>query len=460
MKVIILGANHFGVSLALNLIEEDNDVTLIDENPARLHDIQHRFDLRTLVGRGSHPDVLQRADADDADVLIALAEEDEVNIIACRIAHTIYNIPTKIAMVRTRAYLDERERLFGRDAIPIDVLVSPEQVVSRNISLLINHPGALQIAEFGGGRLQLVCAVAREGGRLPGRRMDELPQILPGLPIRIAAFYRGDRAVFPDGDTRLQAGDEVFFIAPSGQMDEVTAALGWKEKLYRRIIIAGGGHIGSHLAELLQDDHHVKLIEADEQRARLLAERLDRVVVLHNNATSEAVLLEENIAHTDMFCALTSDDEDNILSAMLAKQLGARKVLALINRPSYVEMIRGSRVGIDIPLFAQQASLGQLLRHLRKGDTVAVHSLRRGQAEALEIVAHGDARTSHVVGRSVGRLRLPPGAVIGAIVRGEEVVMASRELVIESNDHVVIFADRKKRIPDIEKLFQVSATFL
>ena len=460
MRVIILGASHFGASLASNLTEENNEVTLIDEDEARLHDIRHRFDMRTLIGRGSHPDVLQRADADDADMLIALAEDDEVNIIACRVAHTIFNIPTKIALVRTPAYLKERDKLFGEEAIPIDVLVSPEQVVSRNINLLIDHPGALQVAEFGDGRLLLVCAVARRDGRLIGRALRELPRLLSGLPLRVAALYRGDKAIFPEGETRLEAGDEVFFIAPRERMDAVTEALGWQEKPYRRIVVAGGGHVGGHLAELLQGDHHVKLIEPNANRARALGERFDKVVVLNGDATNEALLLEENVAHTDMFCAVTGDDEDNILAAMLAKQLGARKVLALVNRTSYVEMLRGSRVNIDIALFAQQASLGQLLRYLRKGDTVAVHSLRRGQAEALEIVAHGDARTSRVVGRNLGRLRLPPGTAVGAIVRGDEVLMATRELVIESGDHVVIFVDEKKRIPDIEKLFQVGATFL
>lgn len=459
MKVVIIGAGSVSVPLARSLIEEDNDVTLVDENPERLHNAQHAFDMNVVVGRGSHSEVLRQADAENADILFALTEDDEVNIIACRVAHTIFNVPTKIAWIRTRAYLEERDKLFGGGLIPIDVLLSPDQIVSRQIHGLVKHPGALQIAEFGGGCLLLVCAVAREGGSLLDHPLQELAGSLAD-GVRIAAIFRDDKDIVPDDDTRLYPGDEVFFFAPPQRVDAVLLGLGKQTDPFKRIIIAGGSGVGVHLAETLQNDYHVKLIERERGRAELCAGSLDNVVVLNGDATDEGMLLEENIKQTDMFCAVSADDEDNVLSALMAKHLGVRKVLAMVNRTSYIDLIRRDHIDVDIALSAHQVALGELLRHVRRGNTVAAYSLRRGNTEALEVVAHGDTRTSRIVGRPVERLRLPPGCMVCGIIRDGRVLADAPGVVVEPGDHIIFFVMDKKHIHEIERINQVSATFL
>ena len=457
MKIIIAGASHVGGSLAQILADEANDITLIDEDAERLRVYQDRADLRIVAGFPSHPDVLRRAEAEDADMLVALTPNDEVNMVACRVAHTLFHVPTKIARIHSTAYL-ENQALFEKDAVPVDVLISPEQLVAENVYRLIKYPGSLQVVEFVNGQLLLVAAKVEHGGQLLNRPIRDIPSLLSNADIRIPAIYRRDRVIIPNGSDELQAGDEVFFLAAKEQVRAMTMALHSTEKPYSRILIGGGGRTGMHLARLLKDDYEVKVIERDKQRARYLAEHLDGVIVLHGDASSEEILIEENVDSIDVFCALTSDDEDNILSAMLAKHLGARKVMSLISRPSYVNLIQSDR--IDIAISPQQDSLGALLRYIRKGDVVTVHSLRHGAAEAIEGIAHGDANVSRLVGRRLDRVRVPPDVALSAVVRGDKVYMAHRDIVIESDDHVIFFLNNKRRIPEVEKLFQVSATFM
>ncbi len=457
MKIIIVGASHVGGSLAQILADEANDITLIDEDAERLRVYHDRADLRTIAGFPSHPDVLRRAEAEDADMLVALTPNDEINMVACRVAHTLFHVPTKIARIHSTAYL-ENPALFEKDAVPVDVLISPEQLVAENVYRLIEYPGSLQVVEFVNGHLLLVAVKAEHGGQLINKQIREIRNLLPNADVHIPAIYRENRVIIPGGATELQSGDEVFFLAAKEQVRTMTAALHNTEQPYSCVLIGGGGRTGMHLAQLLMGDYSVKVIERDKQRARHLAERLDDVIVLHGDASSEELLIEENVDRTDVFCALTSDDEDNILSAMLAKHLGARKVMSLINRPSYVDLIQSDR--IDIAISPQQDSLGALLRHIRKGDVVTVHSLRRGAAEAIEGIAHGDANTSRLVGRRLDRVRVPPDVAIGAVVRGDKVYMAHHDVVIEADDHVIFFLNDKRRIPEVEKLFQVSATFL
>lgn len=460
MKVIVLGANHLGVSLALNLAEENNDVTLVDKDFRLFQDIQSVFDVRTIVGQGSHPEVLLQADAEDADMLIALNDSDEENIIACRIAHTIFDIPTKIAKITTRGYLEEKNKLFGKDVVPIDVIVSPELAVAQNIKLLIENPGALQIAELGGGQLLMVCVKVQQGGVWIGRTRSQIARLSPDFSVHIAAIFRDERIDFADTQTTIRTDDEVFFVAPKTQVSRIMKALGCDYDPLKAIMIAGGGEIGMNLAELLQDDYKIKLLEPDIARATMLAERLgNKAIVLHSDATNENILIDESIKRTDMMCAVTNKEEDNILSALLCKHLGASHVLALINRPSYLELVHLNHVNIDITLSPQQASFGSLLCHVRKGDTVATYTLKHSDAEVIELVVHGDAQSSKVVGRSLSRVRLPPGVVVSMILRDEQIFPATEDQVIESGDHVVVFVKSKKHIPSVEKLFMVTAIY-
>lgn len=457
MKIIILGAGQVGSSLAENLANEANDITVVDTNEVLLRGLQDRLDLRTVAGPASYPDVLRRAGADDADLLIAVTNSDETNMIACQVAYTVFHTPTKIARVRAPAYL-ACPQLFAQEALPVDVLISPEQVVTDHIQSLIDHPGALQVLDFAEGKIQLVGVKAYYGGPLVGHELRTIRERMPGIDTRVAAIYRRDRAIIPEGRTIIEADDEVFFIAARKNIRAMISELRKADKPYKRIMIAGGGNIGRRLAKALERRYQVKLIDHNVQRTRLLAEELTRSLVLFGDAADEDLLLEESIEHTDVFCALTNDDEANILSAMLAKRLGARKVMALINRAAYVDLVQSGEV--DIAISPQQTTIGTLLKHVRRGDVVRVHSLRRGAAEAIEAVAHGDPSTSRVVGRRIDELKLPPSTTIGAIVRGKEVLIAHRHTVIEPEDHIILFMVDKRYIPDVERLFQVGFAFI
>lgn len=460
MKIIILGAGQVGGTLAQNLANEANDITVVDTNDARLRELRDRFDIGVVTGAGSHPSVLEQAGIEDADMLIAVTSNDEINMIACQIAYSIYRTPTKIARIRANAYL-YRSDLFKNEAIPIDVLISPERLVSDYIFRLIEHPGALQVLDFAEGKVQLVAVKAYYGGPLVGQELSFLRQHMPAVDTRVAAIYRRDRAITPEGSTVIEADDEVFFIAAKSDIRAVMSELRRLENQYRRIIIAGGGNIGFRLARSLEARYNVKLIEFKLERCQFLSENLRRAIVLHGSASDQDLLLEENIEDTDVFLALTNDDEANIMSSMLAKRLGARKVMTLINNPAYVDLVQGGE--IDIAISPQQTTIGSLLTHVRRGDIVNVHSLRRGAAEAIEVIAHGDPRTSKVVGKAIEDIDLPAGASIGAIVRetdkGSDVLIAHDNIVVETGDHVIVFLVDKKHITDIEKLFQVGFTF-
>jgi len=456
--MIILGAGQVGSSVAENLVHEANDITIVDKDGERLTELQNRLDLRTVRGNASHPDILHAAGAEDADIILAVTNSDEVNMAACQIAYTLFHTPTKIARIRALGYLNHPE-IFSESAIPIDVIISPEQIVTDYIEGLIKYPSALQVLDFAGGLVQLVAVKAYHGGPLVGHELRELRNHLPSIDTRVAAIYRRDRAIMPEGDTVIEVDDEVFFIAARKNIRAVMSELRKLDKPVKRIILAGGGNIGRRLARSLETKKYsVKLIDHNRQRAQSLAEELQKTVVLPGDAADEGLLTREGIEDTDIFCALTNDDEANVLSSMLAKRMGARKVLSLINRTSYVDLVQ-SGGEIDIAVSPQQTTIGSLLAHVRRGDVVAVHSLRRGAAEAIEAVAHGDPSTSRVVGHAIQDIKLPRGTTIGAIVRKNNVIIAHHDTVIEADDHVILFLVDKRRISAVEKLFQVSYTF-
>jgi len=457
MKIIILGAGQVGSSLAENLTSEANDITVIDVNEKTLHALQDRLDLRTITGEASHPDILRLAGAEDADMLIAVTDSDETNMVACQVAYTIFHTPTKIARVRALGYLSHPQ-LFQQEALPVDVLISPEQLITDYIQSLIAHPGTLQVLDFANKNIQLVGVRAYYGGPLVGHELRTIKQHIPGVDIRVAAIYRRDRAIIPEGNTVIEADDEVFFVAAPKCIRAMISELRRIDKPYKRIMIVGGGNIGKRLAQALENDYQVKLIDHNSARAHALANELENTIVLNGDASDGNLLIEENIEKTDIFCAVTNDEEANILSCMLAKKLGAHKVMSLINRAAYVDLIQGGE--IDIAISPQQSTISSLLAHVRRGDVVKVHSLRRGAAEAIEAIAHGDKTTSKVVGRQISELTLPPGTTIGAIVRGDQVVIAHHDTIIEPEDHVILFLIDKKYISDVERLFQVGITFI
>jgi trk system potassium uptake protein TrkA len=466
MRVLILGAGRVGSAIAESLNSERTDITVVDTDDARLKFLEDRYDLGTVRGDASHPSVLERAGAMDAELLLAVTRRDEINLVACKLAATLFHTPTRIARIRAADFLD-RPEVFSVDNFAVDVPICPEQIITGYIAKLVTYPEALQVLDFAAGQVQLVAIRAVHGGPLVGHELRDLKTHMPEIDTRVAAIFRADRPLIPEGNTVIEAQDEVFFIAAKAHLRAVIGELRHMDKPTKRIMIAGGGNIGRRLAKALEQHYQVKLIEVDKRCAQRLADELDHTLVLCGDATDEELLVYEGIADMDLFCAITNDDEDNIMSSLLAKRLGARRVIALINRGSYVDLLQSGQ--IDIAISPAQTTIGTLLARVRRGDVVAVHSLRRGAAEALEIVAHGDYGSSRVVGRRIDEIPLPKGVTIGAVVRGlnaladggePKVLIAHHDMVIEPDDHVIVFAVHKTLVPKVEKLFEVAINYI
>ncbi|MAL95716.1 MAG: Trk system potassium transporter TrkA [Haliea sp.] len=457
MRIVILGAGQVGGSLAEYLVGEGNDVTVVDCDNPRLQALQDKFDLRVVCGQASHPRVLRQAGVDDVDMLVAVTSSDEINMVACQVARRLFRVPKTIARVRESDYLAQEDALFGPEGFPVDVLISPEALVTRRLEHLLTYAGALQVLDFAQGRVQLVAVRAGYGGALVGREIAEQRRLAPGRDARVVAIFRRDRALMPRGDTVVEEGDEVFFISSRQDSREIMHLMRPQDRPYRRVMIAGGGNIGARLAGDIQAQFRVKVVECSLPRCEVLSQQLRQTTVLHGEATDPDLLTEEGIAGIDAFLAVTNDDEANIMASMLAARLGARTVITLINNRVYVDLIQGGP--IDIAISPQQSTIGALLTYVRRGDVVAVHALRRGAAEAIEAVAHGDRDSSRVVGRRIGELALPAGTLLGAIIRGEEVMVAHDDVEIAAEDHVILFVADKRAVKQVEKLFQVGLGF-
>lgn len=463
MRIIILGAGRVGESVAESLVSEQNDITVIDTDPARLRELEGRLDLRGVAGNGIQPSVLRQAGAEDADMLIACAAADETNLVACKVAHFVFSIPSTIARLRSPEFA-EGDALLGKDGFAVDHVICPEESVMHYIHQIIDFPEALQVLEFSQGRAHLIAVRAAAGSALANHTIGEFRELFPAATMRVVAIYRQDDELPIEAGLRVLAGDEVFVLADKEKIRHVLGAIHNFDRPVRRVMIAGGGRVGLRLARSLAGQCEVKLIECDRKRCEYLATQLpSAMLVLHGNAADEELLTDENVGDMDLFLALTNDDEDNIMSAMLAKRLGARRVLSLINRRAYADMMEGSTT-IDIAISPAYAVLGELLAHVRRGEVVAVHSLRRGAAEALEGIARGDFKTSRLVGRRIEQVKLPAGTRFGAIVRGSgrdaQVLMPHHDTLIETDDHIIIFIPHKRLVREVERLFQVSATFL
>jgi trk system potassium uptake protein TrkA len=441
--------------------------------------LQDRLDLRGVVGNGIQPSVLRNAGIEDADMLISCAPLDETNLVVCKIAREMFGVRTTIARIRSPEFVNGSEAL-SRSGFAVDKVICPEQSLTDYIRKLVEYPEALQVLEFAQGLVSLIAVRAVAGGPLVQHSLAEIPKLVPGIGMRIVAIYRDNHALTAlDGDTRIEGGDEVFVLAATDDIRTVLGALRRKDRPVRRVMLAGGGKVALRLARAIHAAVQLKIIEPNPQRCEYLAAELpSQVLVLNGDSTDEDLLGDENVDEMDLFIALTSDDEDNIMSCLLAKRLGARRVVALINRRAYADLVQGTQ--IDIALSPAHTVLGELLAYVRRGDVEAVHSLRRGAAEALEAVVHGDRRSCRMAGRRIDEVGLPAGAQVGAIVRGlpgpddgadagrareaaaaprPQVIIAHHDTVVQPNDHVIVFVPRRRMVREIEKLFQVSATF-
>ncbi len=453
MKIIIIGAGQVGSTLAENLAREYHDITLIDLDESRLQFIQDHHDIRTVTGTGCHPDILLAAGIEDADMLVSVTNSDEINIVACQVAHSIFDTPKKIARIRARNYFnkDYKDLLFSDSNMPVDVLIAPEQAVTDYVRKLVEQPGALQVLDFADGVIRMIGMRATKNSPLVDQKLKTLKEHVPKADARVAAIYRRNKAIVPSGETIIEDGDEVFFIAAKKNIKKVMSELRKAERPYKRIIIAGGGNIGYRLAVALEGSLNIKIIEVNLERATFLSEQLNHTVVLSGSASDQELLLDENIDKTDVFIALTNDDEVNIMASLLAKRLGAKKVMTLITNPVYANLMQGGE--IDVAISPQLATTSSVLAHVRKGDTGVVHSLRRGAAEALEFIAHGDVNNSKVVGKEIGNLVMPVGTTVAALVRESEVIIAHHDVIIKNNDHVIVVVINKNKTKAVEKLF-------
>jgi len=451
MNILILGAGQVGSSTAVQLAnKEDDEVTVVDVDPDKLEKLSGLADLRVIKGNASHPETLERAGAESADILIAVTSSDEVNMIACQVASSLFNTQTKIARIRASEYTDKPE-LFSESKVPVDFTISPEDLITNYIIEVIEHPGAFQVLDFADGKIRMVGVKTKPQGFLVDSPISTLHDHLGNEKVRIAAIYREGQMIAPEGNTVIKAGDEVYFIAAPDDIDHMITEFNQDQEEANNIVIAGGGRIGLKLASRLEEDNNVKLIEKSTKRAKVLAEQLDTAIVLKGDSSDDALLKEENIENNDVFVATTNSEEANILSAMVAKKMGSKKVMALINKDSFSGLMETD--SIDIAISAQQITISALLSHVRKGDVVKVHSLKRGNAEALEAVAHPHGG-SQVVGKSVEEIKLPEGAFITAVVSNEgEIKTVHHTTVIEPDDHVVVFIDNRDTITEIEIIF-------
>ncbi len=457
MKIIILGAGQVGKTVAESMATEENDITVVDLQPGLLTELQQRLDIRTVVGHASHPSVLYRAGIEDADLIFAVTNDDETNMIACQVAYSLFKTPLRLARVRSFDYLDQPQ-LFKPTGMPVDFVINPEQMVTKMMQHLIEYPGSLEVFDIAAEKAQMLGVRVQQGAPLVGSKISDLSGWVGISKTRIAALFRKGQAIPPTGDLVFNAEDEVYFVAARRDVKRVLSGFYTADLTRRRIIIAGGGNLGKRLAEIIEPDHHVKIIERDPARCWQLAGSLRSTIVLTGDSTDPEFLKAQGIEDADVFCAMTNADKTNIVSAMLAKHLGAHKTLAIVNNHAHASIAEQS--SIDIAISPSQVTIGAILSHMRRGDIVNVYSLRHGTAEVIELIAHGDRTKSQAVGRAIRDLPFGDEVSICAILRQNTLLIPNGETVIETDDQVIIFMADKAHVEKVERLFRVATSFI
>jgi trk system potassium uptake protein TrkA len=457
MKVIVCGAGQVGFNIARYLAGENADVTVIDQSPELVERVTETLDVKGLTGFASHPDVLEQAGASDADMVIAVTYADEVNMVACQICHSLFDVPTKIARVRHQSYLDPMwSDLFSRDHMPIDVIISPEIEVAKAIERRLEVPGAFDVHPLANGKVSLIGVHCTPETPILETPLRQLTDLFPDLHIVLVGIWRDGQGIVPKPADELRAGDDVYFVAETAHLARAMAAFGHEEKEARRVIIVGGGNIGANLATAVEERHShvsVKLIEVNKARAEIVAQALRRTVVIHGSALDTEILEEATANQAETVVAVSNDDEVNILASLLAKRYGCKRAVTLINKTTYAPLV--GTLGIDTVVSPRAITVSTILQHVRRGRIRSVHSLPEGFGEVIEAEA---LETSSLVGVPIREADLPDGVLVGAIVRGDEVVIARPDTVIRSHDLVVIFA-ATAAVKKIEKLFAVKLEF-
>ena len=457
MKVVICGAGQVGYGIAERLSREDNDVSVIDTSAALIANITETLDVRGYVGHGAHPDVLAKAGADQADMLIAVTLYDEVNIVACEVAHAIFNVPTKVARIRAQSYLaPEYSDLFSRENVPIDVTISPEIEVGRLVLRRISFPGATDVVGFADDRIAMIAIECMEDCPVVGTPLQQLSELFPDLLATVTGIFRDGKLIIPHSTDQLQTGDLAYVVCDRDHARRTLALFGHEEQEARRIVILGAGNIGYFVARTIEEQQprmRVKLIESDRDRAVLVADKLNSAVVLHGSAMDQRILSQADVQDADLVVALTNNDQINILGSMMARRLGAKSTLVLINEPAYQDF--AGTAGIDAYINPRAVTISRVLQHVRKGRIRSVYAVQNGLAEVIEAEA---LETSPLVGKALRELELPDGIRIGALYRDKAYVRPDGDTRIKAKDRVVLLAIAEA-VRDVEQLFRVSIQY-
>lgn len=457
MKVIVCGAGQVGYNIARQLSLENHDVTVVDSSADNIRTVNESLDVQSIRGFASDPDVLERANAADTDLLIALTQSDEVNMVACQVAHSLFNVPTKLARVRNQSYLQPIwADLFSRDNMPIDVIISPELEVARAISRDLVVPGAFDTIPMVEGRVRVIGVRCNEDCPVINTPLRQLTGVFPDLSIVIVGLIRDGKTIVPSADEEMLPGDDVYFVADNEHVARAMTIFGHEERQARRIIIAGGGNVGVFLAQLIRDEHpgvNARIIESSRKRAELAAARLPETTVIHGNALEPSILEEAGVAVTEAIVAVTNDDETNILGSLLAKRHGAQRAIALVNNTNYSPLI--TTLGVDAVISPRSITASTILQHVRRGRIRAVHSLGEDFGEVMEAEI---LETSSLAGLQIREMELPEGVMFGAVSRGEKIITPRSNTVLNKGDLVVIFV-RPSAVREIERLFAVSFEF-
>ncbi|MEO0400001.1 MAG: Trk system potassium transporter TrkA [Pseudomonadota bacterium] len=456
MRIIVCGAGRVGFGIARRLSRENNDVTVIDQDKKLVRFISERLDVRGVVGNGSYPDVLAEAGAAEADMVVAVTYSDEVNMIACQIAHTLFKVPTKIARVRAGGYLDPKySDLFSRNHMPIDVIISPEREVGDAVIQRLSTPGAFETKAFVDGKVWAVGVKLGDDCPIIDTPLRQVQELFPDLNITIVGIKRGDAIRRAHGEDQLSPGDRIFFIAERDHVARALEIMGMAERQARRAIIIGGGNIGLYVAKGLERlaSMKIRLIERDKSRAERVAEELERTVVLQGDGLDREVLREAGVEDAETVVALTNNDQVNILASVVAKRGGARRSLALINDADYGAI--ADAVGVDRYVDPRATTISTVLQQIRRGRIKGVYSLVDGQAELIDAIA---LETSPLVNKPLSEANLPEGVIIGAVYSDGKVLMPTGTTIVRPDDRVVLMALREN-VKDVEHMFRVSIEY-
>ena len=449
MKVLILGAGRVGGSLARALVNNNYDVSVVDQNKSALSDLEDKLDIMTIEGHAAHSLSIKKTGADESTTVIAVTSNDEVNIIACQIAKKQFNVKKTICRLAENSYTEDLS-VFGEGVI--DIVISPEKEVMNHLKELIIHPGTEQIEKFSDGTVNLVSVKAKKKGKLVGRELKGFKDDMPDINGFVASIYRKGKPFIPSGDTVIKENDEIYFISSESNIDQIVNEFREKEDVYSRVMVVGGGKIGFSLAKEIENEYKTKLVDSNKERCSKLSKELEKTIVLHGSATDEDLLKSESIENIDIFCALTDDDETNLMSSLLAKKMGAKKTMIILNNPSYLGLVPGF---IDIYIAPYRLTVSSVLQDLRDSDVAQDVLLKMDTgAEAIEGVVHANEYTSELFGKSLKEIPLPEGASIGAVVRHGELLMPDSDVELCINDHLIIFLANKDMVSEVEVFFK------